>query len=243
MARIEDANPKNSSGGYNRTLGDPYLARLIQKVQSTVIKNGNDLEMIIAESCEKKIENLDDFVKDCNRRNISNGVYLCEKRVLRESENFKLKSHEPDFLVLILCESDTAPRVCHIVELKDGSQFDTKKSKSEHERLEEYAIFLGPRIPFAVDFYICCFNENDKDVIKTGLKNEFALDEILTGRDFCDLIGIDYESVVTKRKESIKDNLLYFSSEAAKVSEIRSAVNNMNSTVVYENDFYPTDDE
>ena len=46
MALIENANPKGNikDSGYYRTIGDEWLARLMQLIQSTVITNGTELE-------------------------------------------------------------------------------------------------------------------------------------------------------------------------------------------------------
>lgn len=71
-------------------------------------------------------------------------------------------------------------RVCKIIELKGGDAFDTKKVQGEREHLEEFSQKFGSRIPFSTEWYICCFNQNDKSKIKEGLKNVFSEKEILT---------------------------------------------------------------
>lgn len=50
MAKIRNANPKSSSGGYTRVFNDENLGKLIQKIQSTVISNGTELEKYISEN-------------------------------------------------------------------------------------------------------------------------------------------------------------------------------------------------
>ena len=72
MAKIRLSNPKTSSGGYNRVFNNENLGKLIQKVQSTVISNGNELEKIILEK-SNVINDLDEFL---SQRNIK-GVFLC----------------------------------------------------------------------------------------------------------------------------------------------------------------------
>lgn len=49
MAKIQNANPKQSSGGYDRLVGNYDMADVFTKAQSTVITNGTELEKIITE--------------------------------------------------------------------------------------------------------------------------------------------------------------------------------------------------
>lgn len=224
MAKIRNAKPKNSSGGYDRVLENPILAILMQKVQSTVITNGTELEKLIYKNVKGQISDLDNFIKDCNHGHVKNGVYICDKKSLRKSEKCKYAGHEPDFLVFSINNDEDDPRICSIVELKDGDEFDTKKSAAEHEMLQAYSVFLGPRIPFSVRYYICCFNQNDEARIISGLKNKFLPEEVLTGRAFCSMLGIDYDAIIAYRAKEAQDNLTYFAEEAAKVLEIRNAV-------------------
>ena len=60
MAKIRDAMPKNPSGAYERVFNSKELGELITKIQSTSIKNGNELESIINKSVNKDYI-LDDF--------------------------------------------------------------------------------------------------------------------------------------------------------------------------------------
>ncbi|MDO4265616.1 MAG: hypothetical protein Q4C63_04020 [Eubacteriales bacterium] len=224
MAKIRNAKPKNSSGGYDRVLNNAVLAVLMQKVQSTVISNGTELEKLIYSSAAHTIDDLDRFIRDSNLGRVENGVYLCGKKSLKKSEKCQYKGHEPDFLVFVLSDDEEDPRTCNIVELKDGDEFDTKKSSAEHDNLKDYAVFLGPRIPFSVKFYICCFNQNDSARICAGLKQKFTPEEVLTGREFCGMLGIDYDELTQERACEAQDNLLYFAEEAARVPEVQRAV-------------------
>lgn len=49
MAKIQNAHPKQSSGGYDRLVGNHDMADVFTKAQSTVITNGTELEKIITE--------------------------------------------------------------------------------------------------------------------------------------------------------------------------------------------------
>lgn len=47
MAKIRNAKPKQSGGGYDRLVGNHDMAEIFTKAQSTVISNGTELEKII----------------------------------------------------------------------------------------------------------------------------------------------------------------------------------------------------
>ena len=132
MAKIRNANPKNSSGGFVRMIGNEQLATIFTKAQSTVITNGTELEKIITERA-KPVLDLDKFIEDCENLKVENGTYLCSKKVVKAS-SYKLAHHEPDFLALTV---NVAKNICYVVELKDGFSFDTKKSVAEKEMLQD----------------------------------------------------------------------------------------------------------
>ena len=62
MALIENAKPKEVSGGYTRLLGIAQLSTLISKVQSAVISSGTELEKCITKRVAK-IDNLELFLQ------------------------------------------------------------------------------------------------------------------------------------------------------------------------------------
>lgn len=69
---------------------------------------------------------------------------------------------------------------------------------------------------------IFTFNQDDMDTIKTGLKNYFKEDEILTGRDFCKILNINYDEIIRLRMKDADDNLNYFIDELLKIKKVRS---------------------
>lgn len=79
MAKIKNAKPKSSSGGYNRLVNNEQLASIFTKAQSTVITNGTELENIISGQ-SKVIDNLNKFINDVKSNLIPNGTYLCTKK-------------------------------------------------------------------------------------------------------------------------------------------------------------------
>lgn len=217
--RIRNAKGRQDGGsGYTRVLGDEQLGKLISRVQSTVISNGTELERMIVERTNT-INSLDKFIDDVTYGNQDDGVYLCQKKNLQKS-NYSIKNIEPDLLIFIV----ERKRVCKVIELKDGDNFDTKKSQSEREHLEQFAIQFGAKIPFVTEFYICCFNQPNKDIIKEGFKNKFEIEHILNGEELCDILKIDYQEIIQIRKNDTEDNMEYFIDELLKIDNVRNII-------------------
>ena len=216
MAKIRNANPKQSGGGYERLVGNKDMASIFTKAQSTVISNGTELEKIISVR-SNTINDLDNFIDDCDNRTIADGTYLCTKKVIKAS-GYKLTGHEPDFIAFTV---NKAKNLCYVVELKDGDAFDTKKSLAEKEMLELFVNHLAPKIPFRTRYYICCFNQADKDKIVAGFKNVFSKDNVMTGKEFCDILGIDYDEIVQMRKDDASDNFEYVVEKMFKIEAVQ----------------------
>lgn len=72
--------------------------------------------------------------------------------------------------------------------------------------------------------YICSFNQLDKKHIKEGFKNKFELENIMTGKELCDLLNIDYYDIIENRKTDMKDNINYFIDELIKIDEVKDMI-------------------
>jgi len=214
--RIRNAKGRQDGGsGYTRVLGNNELGKLISRVQSTVISNDTELERMIVERTNT-INSLENFINDVTDGTQDDGVYLCQKKTLIKSK-YAIKGIEPDLLIFIV----ERKRVCKVIELKDGDNFDAKKAQSEREHLEQFAIHFGAKIPFVTEFYICCFNQSDKDIIREGFKNKFEPEHIMNGEELCSILRSDYNEIVQIRKNDADDNLEYFLDELLKIDEIR----------------------
>lgn len=166
------------------------------------ISAGNELEKMI-ESMAETIDDLDVFLKE---KPFKKGAFLITKKTIKKSI---LKSEqEPDFLVIKIEENH-----CKIIELKDGDNFDTKKVAGERQNLIDFQNNISNKIPYITSIYICSFNQENKDLIKAGMKNKFSLDEIMTGREFCQLLNISYDMIIKKRKANQKENIQFFLNE------------------------------
>jgi hypothetical protein len=220
MAKIEDSKVKQQSGGYERIFGNDELGKLMSKIQSTSIRAGNELENIIAEIVAKDnrlIENADDVITT----KLTDNAYLISKKAVKKSVNFRTAGLEPDFLV---CLIDNENKHCYIVELKDGDNFDTKKSKAERQNLIDFKTNIADKIQYSFSIHFCCFNQTDKEKIVEGFKRVITTDEAMTGREFCELLKIDYDKIVKSRKKDQKQNMEYFVREILKIKELKKII-------------------
>ena len=233
MAKIKNAHPKQSGGGYERLVGNQTMAEIFTKAQSTVITNGTELEKIISDRATL-ISNLDEFMDACDAGTMADGAYLCTKKVVKASK-YKLDKHEPDFVAFTLAG---ARKICYVVELKDGDAFDTKKSAAEKEMLRAFVNHLAPLIPFRTKYYICSFNQLDKAKIVIGFKSVFSEDEVMTGKEFCDILGVDYDKILELRKNDTRDNFEYVVEKMAEIPEVKDAVVRDYRKHIFEEAFY-----
>ncbi|MDE2950767.1 MAG: restriction endonuclease [Chloroflexota bacterium] len=217
MAKLKDANPKNVSGGYDRLFGIPELGLLMSKVQSTVISSGSELERLITSMVET-VDNLDTFL---HQDVMPEGVFLATKQQIKKSKTLKYKGAEPDFMVFKRREGKQR---CHIIELKDGHVFDTKKAAAEHTALHTFIERNALHLPFMISTHFCAFNQDDKTVIYDGFKRKIELSETMTGREFCELLELDYDEIVATRSADRPANVRYFVSELLRIPQIRNLV-------------------
>lgn len=219
--KIQDMQGRSENSGYQRVFANDKLGALFSKVQATVISNGNELEKIIL-SKSNLIKNLDDFIDMATDNSLNNGVFVCPKKEIKKSK-YAIKDIEPDLLIFVVQRK----RICKVIELKDGDNFDTKKSKGEKENLIKFSTEFGAKIPFVTEYFVCCFNQLDKEVIKIGFKGEFDLDHIMTGSELCEILGINYTEILENRRKDSKENFKYFLDELIKIDEVNKYLNSI----------------
>ena len=217
MARIEDAKVRETSGGYDRLFGNRLLGRLFSKVHSTVISSGVELEKLILARI-KQIENLDEFV---DNDIMPDGVFIASKREIKKSNKIQFSGSEPDFMIF---KRRQGRQHCHIVELKDGHTFDTKKARAEHSSVHAFIAKNAQYLPFVVSSHFCAFNQDDKQAILRGFKGKINIQECMTGREFCSLLELDYDEIIALRKEHQEANLLFFVRELLKIDKVKLTI-------------------
>lgn len=70
------------------------------------------------------------------------------------------------------------------------------------------------------------------------MKNKFSIDEVMTGKEFCDILGIDYKSIVKNRQLDTEDNFEYFIEEVVKLVEIQNKVESNKRKHIIKKEFY-----
>lgn len=214
MALLRDRTPKNTSGAYERLFDDPQLGALASKVQSAVISSGNELEHMIAARVAN-IEDLDEFLV---QQIMPEGVFLVRKRQMKQCQTLDFAGAEPDFMVF---KRHAMEQMCHIVELKDGHVFDTKKASAERRAMHGFIERNARHIQYRFQAHFCAFNQVDRMAIWDGFKRRIAYDEAMTGPEFCELLDIDYETIVAARRADGPDNVDFFLSELVGIGPIR----------------------
>jgi len=219
MALIEKAKGRletQSPSGYTRLFGIAALGNLMSRVQGAVIASGTELENLIW-ARTTRIDDLDVFLVG-TMHSTEDRIYVARKDQIKRSKTIHSK-YEPDFLAF-----NPSTRHCYIIEVKDGDQFDTKKSNSEHVTLHSFNNDISSALPYGTSIHLCCFNVRTRDEIYHGLKGKFSLEEVLTGRELCTLLGIDYDEIVAVRQHDQQRNLEYFLTELLKIVDVRRMI-------------------
>ena len=218
MPRITDSNPGRRDGSYTRLFDNPNVGAMLSQIHATSIRAGTELEQIIQQRAKANgnlIPDLDTFLNTSFE-----GVFLADKKVVKKSRTVKA-SAQPDFLVF---DRRTANRRCYVVELKDGDTFDTKKTDGEIDSLVGFVDEVNGRIPYVPEIRVCSFNQADKTAIVDGFKKRVDRSEVWTGREFCQLLGIDYQAVLDQRKAYAVSNREWLVSSILNIPDLRQII-------------------
>jgi hypothetical protein len=219
MALIENAKgrgDKQSPSGYTRLFGIQALGNLMSRVQGAVISSGNELENLIWERVNK-IDDLDAFL-DRTLQDGDDKIYVARKEQIKKSQKIH-SQYEPDFLGF-----NPHQRRLYIVEVKDGDQFDTKKSAGEHATLHNFRNDVSSELPYSTEIYMCCFNSRTRDEIYSGLKGKFSRDEVMTGKELSVLFDFEYDEICKIRTADQQTNLEFFIKEILHIPAIKNMI-------------------
>lgn len=215
MVLIKESKGREEGSGYKRLFGNKQLGHLLSRVQSGVIRAGNELEQLIID-LSNTIDDLDAFL---DHSTIAQGVFLVSKKTLKQS---RLKGNsEPDFLIFNITPQK---KHCHIIELKDGDNFDTKKAQSEKDLLQKFQQEISSKLPYTTSIHICCFNQADKDKIIAGFKSKITREMAMTGRELCKILSLSYAKIVERRKKDQKNNMAFFIEALLKIDQVRGHI-------------------
>lgn len=216
MVRIAAGKPGRRDGGYARMFDDADLGALISRIHATSIRAGSELEHIIereAEANQTRIPDLDRFLS-----NGVDGVFIADKRTIRAARRIDFPGAEPDYLIFVRRGNR---RLCYVVELKDGDQFDTKKSSGEVDSLTRFSTTVGSTLSYKTAIRVCSFNQDDKEAIVTGFKRTIDESLVWTGREFCDLLGFDYDAIVEERRADATANRRFLAQQLLNIPAMR----------------------
>lgn len=189
MVLIEKCNPVTTSGSYARLFGDAKIGELITKIQSASISMGNDLEKTILKLASEQGKVITEKTIDAFfNHTLPEGTFVIPKSIRDRRLQFDQK---PDIIVVSVKKN-----TCKVIEIKLGDNFDTKKSSGEKEHLESYASKLNQTAGYRVSFAVCMFFAPSRSAIVTGFKGVITEHEAITGKELCDMIGIDHSKII-----------------------------------------------
>jgi hypothetical protein len=177
------------------------LSDLMSKIHSVSISSGNRLDSIYIPSPEFNRNKVITKQKS-SKVDWDNCIGHYSKFQVSKADcpNITNKSHsEIDYLTI----TDTE---VHLFEVKDGDNFDTKKSQGEKHSLEVLKQFFQAKFP-EKKIHIRLVFWNSNDVTKHGLKTaDIDPEMIITGKTFCEIIDCDYDGINKSRREYAKEN-------------------------------------
>jgi hypothetical protein len=200
--------------GYYAVFGDENIAELFRKVQSTTIRNGNELQSLILDSIkvdkdrkDYKLEDITNMVKEKKSFYIAN--YKISKEELLKRGVVLLGKEKIDVDAIFAKDG-----ILYIIEYKQGDNFDTKKSHGEIESLNKlYNFFKVDDIEVLPKFVLWVSDDIENSSVKTTENKEF----LTTGKEISDILGISFDEIEAKRKSEHSDNISYILSEFEKI--------------------------
>ena len=219
MVKMSETKPGRRDGSYARIFDHADLGSVLARVHATTIRAGVELERIIrreSRANENAILDLDTFLD-----NGADGIFIADKSAVKASSKIQFKDSQPDYLIF---ERQGALRRCYVMELKDGDTFDTKKASGEVSTLTDFSQSVGSTLSYATEIRVCSFNQTNKQAIVTGFKQEITEDQAWTGREFCELVGFDYDAIVNERRADAEVNRKFLVEQLLSVPEIREIV-------------------
>jgi len=217
MAKIQESYDKHlkdftdnkiAQSGYYRVCGDIDIARALKAAQATVIRNGNELENLIFDisthHAKKNKGKYDGSLLPDDRLFVK---YRINKKYLSGN-----KGSEIDIVMF-------TPKTIYVCELKDGDNFDTKKSSGEVDKLDLLCGFFKEKdhLSRAVTPLVVLWNCND--LKQSSFKDARARSWLMRGRDFAPLINVDYDGLNLIRKEDQVENNKYIFNLLKKIME------------------------
>jgi hypothetical protein len=215
MVKLSESAGKPGES-FARIFGNDEMGQLFSRLQSAIIRAGLELEGILEQEIPSEIVTTLPALTTSTHDLPAVQVVFKPARTDPDSAGKKI---EADLLVI-----DNQNRVMNLVEVKEGHVFDTKKADGELASLKSITSWLAQEFPYRATYYLCAFNQEDKQEIVNGAKRRFTVDHVLTGRELCEMVGIDYDAICESRKRDQLENRTYFLTELLRIPEIRAEV-------------------
>ena len=78
----------------------------------------------------------------------------------------------------------------------------------------------------------------DKKKIVTGFKSVFDIDHVMTGEEFCAVLGISYEDIIAFRQNDAADNYEYVADRMGRIKLIQEKVVSNHRNHISKDEFY-----
>jgi hypothetical protein len=174
------------------------IAKMLSRIQACTIQSGCMLENDFI-CCEKY--NTNALLKKHDSSMDIQQCHYSKFKILKE--HFPKIHHksaiEIDYIVIKENE-------IYIFEIKDGDNFDTKKSSSEYESLILAQHYFKTKFPtHSINIHIVLWNSHT--ITSNSIKvKDIPKEIVITGRAFCKLVGIKYEAITQNRMQYAKEN-------------------------------------
>jgi hypothetical protein len=90
--------------------------------------------------------------------------------------------------------------------------------------MQAFATRLSRQTRYEPAIYFCSFNQESKESIVAGAKGRFSPQQVMTGRELCAILKIDYDQFRAARRQEQALNLEYFIRELLVIPEIAERV-------------------
>ncbi|MEX2029660.1 MAG: hypothetical protein WD906_01635 [Anaerolineales bacterium] len=214
VAKIEETKGRHDeNSGYVRLLGNKRLGLLISRVHATVIRTGNELERLLEAATPLPLKStLDQAIQGAESGKPPPLQVVFSPKIRRKGATHGITG---DIAVF-----DHSRRVVSIIEVKDGDTFDTKKASGELASMQRSARQLRGKTGYEAAIYFCSFNQSSKDAIVLGAKGRFSPTQVMTGKELCAILRIDYGQFTAKRQSEGVANLTYLIDQLASIPEV-----------------------
>lgn len=218
MAKLSESKGK-SGEGFTLIFGNEQMGVLFSKVQSTMIRGGFELEQLLKVFVPENIQTTLEAVGSEVQSNSDIPSIQVVFKPTRPDPDNPGKSVEADLLVV-----NNIQRRFSLVEIKEGYVFDTKKADGELASLKKITSWLAQEFAYRTQYFICAFNQENKEEIVRGTKRRFSIEHVMTGRELCEMIGIDYEALRQVRSINQAENRQFFFAELLAIPQIRDEI-------------------